>query len=105
MSFRERLLIGWRWLAGPRGLMLFAVSLLFVLMAASFVNIPWNLPAAKCGGTTCEIPVTWGGGLGTTEGIAEVFFGRYVTLVLLIALVLGACMVGGVYLAKTEERS
>ncbi len=90
-----------RWLVGPHGLMLFAVSLLFVLMVASFVNVPWNLPSTNCSGGSalCDIPVKPEGG---PDSITGLLFGDYVFLVVLSALVLAACMIGGVYLAKTE---
>lgn len=88
------------WLLGPRGLMALAVSFLFVLMSVSFVNIPWGLPAPECRGDLCEIPVM--GGSASGPGIADTLFGPYVILVVLSALMLAACMIGGVYLAKTE---
>ena len=100
MSPSERLGAVAAWIVGPRGVMAFAVSLLFILMVVSFVNIPWNLPATQCGDTVCEIDVT-GPTLEKTS-IAETLFGGYALLVILSALVLAACMIGGVYLAKTE---
>ena len=101
MKLSDRIRVAGAWLVGPRGVMALAVSLLFVLMTVSFVNIPWNLPAAKCGDTLCTIPVT---PTSTGPSIGETLFGPYAVLVLLSALVLAACMIGGVYLAKTEER-
>jgi len=100
MTGRDRLGRLVRWAAGPRGTMAFAVSLLFVLMAVSFLNIPWGLPAAKCGGGLCEVNVT--DDTPESSSIAESLFGGYPLLVILIALVLAACMIGGVYLAKSE---
>ncbi|MEK6851381.1 MAG: hypothetical protein AABY30_02460 [Candidatus Thermoplasmatota archaeon] len=100
MTGRDRMHRLARWAAGPHGTMAFAVSLLFVLMSVSFLNIPWGLPAAKCGGGLCEVPVTEG--TPAQPSIAETLFGGYPLLVVLIALVLAACMIGGVYLAKSE---
>jgi len=100
MTGRDRLGRFARWAAGPRGTMAFAVSLLFVLLAVSFLNIPWGLPAAKCGGGLCEVNVT--DDTPEPSSIAESLFGGYPLLVVLIALVLAACMIGGVYLAKSE---
>ena len=97
MSPNERRGIS-RWFLGPRGLMAFAAALLFVVMVVSFVNIPWGEP--RCGGTLCEIPVTDSEGRGGS--ITGSLFGGYAVLVLLSALVLAACMIGGVYLAKSE---
>lgn len=99
MTADDRLRAAWAWLVGPRGVMAFAVALLFALMVASFVNIPWDLPAQKCGDSLCEIPVTPGS---AEPSIGETLFGPYAILVLLSALVLAACMIGGVYLAKSE---
>lgn len=101
MSGRDRVGGLARWVTGPRGTMAFAVGLLFVLMAASFLNISWGLPAPKCGGGLCEIPVTDGGP--AQPSIAESLFGDYPLLVVMIGLVLAACMIGGVYLARSEE--
>ncbi|MBI4415815.1 MAG: NADH-quinone oxidoreductase subunit J [Euryarchaeota archaeon] len=88
-----------RWVSGPRGLMVFAVSLLFAVMTASFVNIPWPSPPPDCGGALCEIQVVEGP---TEQSISKTLFGPYAILVILIALVLAVCMIGGVYLAKAE---
>lgn len=99
MSRADRLRAAGAWIAGPRGLMALAVTLLFVLMAASFLNVPWGLPAERCGGDLCDVPAT---PTGTGGSIAGDLFGDYAVLVLLIALVLAACMIGGVYLAKSE---
>ena len=99
MSPSERVRALAAWIVGPRGVMAFAVSLLFVLMVVSFADIPWDSPPDRCGGTLCEIPVT---PPPSGESIAEALFGDYPVLVILSALVLAACMIGGVYLAKTE---
>ncbi len=97
MSLSDRLRSFSAWLLGPHGLMALAVGFLFVLMSVSFVNIPWNLPG--CGGDLCEVPVSRDpAGMSITDAL----FGPYVVLVVLSALVLASCMIGGVYLAKTE---
>lgn len=90
------------WVLGPRALMAFAVTLLFLIMALSFVNIPWTrqLPPPECGGSLCEITVADGP---VGQSIAKTLFGPYAILVLVSALLLAACMIGGVYLAKAEE--
>jgi len=103
MSLRDRVRAAGAWIVGPRGVMALGVSLLFFLMAVSFLNIPWNLPAAECGGEPCEIPVYPDPGTPPEGTIGGSLFGPYATLVFLSALVLAACMIGGVYLAKTEE--
>jgi len=103
MSLSDRVRGFAAWLTGPQGLMALAVSLLFVLMSVSFVNIPWNLPSQECRdatGSLCEIPVTHGSA--ESPSIADALFGPYVLLVILSGLVLAACMIGGVYLAKVE---
>ena len=94
MNLRETLRAFPRWIVGPRGLSAIAVAILFVVMTASFVGIPWGL------GDSSEIPVTHVPG-GPTS-VTDALFGGYAILVLLSALVLAACMIGGVYLAKTE---
>jgi len=99
MSLSDRVKGFTAWLLGPRGLMALAVGLLFVLMSVSFVDVPWNLPAPQCNGDLCEIPVNEGP---PGETITGALFGPYVILVVLSALVLAACMVGGVYLAKAD---
>lgn len=93
-----------RWVLGPRGLMAFAVALLFLVMSASFVNIPWTrqIPPPECGGSLCEISVTEGP---VDQSIGKTLFGPYAILVIISALLLGACMIGGVYLAKMEGRA
>ena len=103
MSLRDRVRAAGAWIVGPRGVMALGVSLLFFLMAVSFLNIPWNLPSQECRdatGSLCEIPVTHGSA--ESPSIADALFGPYVLLVILSGLVLAACMIGGVYLAKVE---
>ena len=84
-----------------------AVALLMAVMSASFLNVPWLTPPAACGGELCEIEVTEGPPppsppLPEEQSLTKSLFGSYVILVVLSALVLAACMIGGVYLAKTE---
>jgi len=88
-----------RWLVGPQGLMVLAVGFLFVLMAWAFLAPPWNLPACG-GGNLCEIPMT--NESNPNGSLSGSLFGGYAILVLVSALVLASCMIGGVYLAKTE---
>jgi NADH:ubiquinone oxidoreductase subunit 6 (subunit J) len=75
------------------------VVLLLAVMSASFLNVPWPSPPAQCGGELCEIGVTGGA---PDESITGSLFGPYAILVIISALVLAACMIGGVYLAKME---
>ena len=71
-----------------------AVATLFLVMAVSFVGVPW--PTAQH-----EIPV-----VNTTSpsgnAIANSLFNTYSIALILIGLILAAAMVGGVYLAKME---
>ncbi len=82
----------------PRqGLAAVAVTTLFLVMAVSFVGIPW--PTEQH-----EIPVYNGTPTNGTaaNGIANVLFDAYPVGVILIAIILAAAMIGGVYLAKME---
>jgi len=90
-----------RWMLG-RGLMLVAVVLLMVVMSASFLNVPWPTPPAECGGELCEIETEVDAPVPEGQHLTKSLFGSYVILVVLSALVLAACMIGGVYLAKME---
>ncbi len=71
-----------------------AVAALFLVMAVSFVGVPW--PTQQH-----EIPI-----VNTTSptgnAIANSLFNSYTIALILIAIILGAAMVGGVYLAKME---
>jgi len=78
--------------------MVLAVTFLFVLMGWAFLDATWNLPA--CGGSLCEIPMT--NNSNPDGSLSGSLFGGYAILVLVSALVLASCMIGGVYLAKTE---
>ena len=90
-----------RWVLG-RGLMLVAVLLLMAVMSASFLNVPWPTPPAECGGELCEIETDRDSLVPEAQHLTKSLFGSYVILVVLSALVLAACMIGGVYLAKME---
>ncbi len=73
-----------------------AAAALFLVMAASFVGMPW--PTEQH-----EIPVYDNGTRNATgNGIANSLFGSYSIALILIGLILGAAMIGGVYLAKME---
>jgi NADH:ubiquinone oxidoreductase subunit 6 (subunit J) len=79
-----------------------AVLLLFAVMSASFLNVPWPTPPAECDGELCEIETDRESPVTETQHLTKSLFGSYVILVVLSALVLAACMIGGVYLAKME---
>ena len=72
------------------------MGLLFAVMAVSFVDLPWKTGQA-------EVPISDNGSAGQTS-VARTLFGEYAVTLPLIALVLGACMVGGIYLAKQEDQ-
>lgn len=72
---------------------LLAVIPLFLVMAISFVGIPWPTEVH-------EIPVYDGNG---TTGIANSLFGSYPLTVVLIGILLASSMIGGIYLAKMER--
>ncbi len=69
-----------------------AVAALFLVMAVSFVGVPWPTEQHV-------LPVY---NNTTSNGIANSLFISYPFALILIALILGAAMVGGVYLAKME---
>ncbi len=82
----------------PRqGLAVVAVGALFLVMAVSFVGIPW--PTQQH-----EIPVYNGTPTNGTapNGIANVLFNSYPVGLILIGIILAAAMIGGVYVAKME---
>ena len=70
-----------------------ALAGFLVLLSASFVDVPWSSELY----TVPLYNATSG------EGVAADLFGPFVVTVILIALLLTAAMIGGVYLAKTEE--
>jgi NADH:ubiquinone oxidoreductase subunit 6 (subunit J) len=71
-----------------------AVAALFLVMSASFIGVPWPT-------TQHEIPI-----VNTTSpsgnAIANRLFDSYAMALILIGIILGAAMIGGVYLAKME---
>jgi len=77
-------------------LVVLATGALFLVMALSFLgNVGWpNTPTA--------IPV-YNPNATSSNGIANQLFNAYAITVLLIAILLGAAMIGGVYLAKMDE--
>ena len=71
-----------------------AVAALFLVMAVSFVGVPWPT-------TQHEIPIV-NNTSPSGNALANSLFDSYSTALILIAIILGAAMVGGVYLAKME---
>ncbi len=76
--------------------LLVAASLVVFLLVLSlfFVNIPWR-------NEIHEVPVFNGTG---SDGVANDLFTSYPITLILIALLLSSAMIGGVYLAKMEEK-
>jgi len=74
-------------------LALIAVIPFFLVMALSFVNVPWPTELH-------EIPVY---DPVQDRGIANALFGPFLITVLLIGILLGSAMIGGIYLAKMDE--
>ncbi len=70
-----------------------AVAALFLVMAVSFIGVPWPTEQHV-------IPVY--NNTTTGNGIANNLFTSYSIGLILIGVILGAAMVGGVYLAKME---
>ena len=72
-----------------------AVAALFLVMAASVIGVPWPTQQHV-------IPV-----VNTTSpsgnAIANSLFNSYTITLILIAIILAAAMVGGVYVAKMER--
>ena len=75
-------------------LVLSALAGFLVLLSASFIDIPWS-----SGLHTVELENAT-----TQNGVANDLFGPFVVTVFLIALLLTAAMIGGVYLAKTDDQ-
>lgn len=103
MSPSDRIAAFGRWIAGSRGLMVLAVVFLFLLLSWSFAVAPWGSPA--CGGAFCDVPITSEDPANESASVTGSLFGGYAILVLVSGLVLAACMIGGVYLAKMEGGS
>ncbi len=76
--------------------MLLAITLLFVVVAESVLLVPWS-------NQLHEIP-TYNSTDPNGTGVANSLFGSYLFTVILIALLLAAAMIGGIYIAKSEER-
>ena len=77
-------------------LAVFAVAALFIVMAASVVGIPWP-------GDSHFIPVAGNGTANSTANtLSGSLFDGYPIALILIGLILGASMIGGVYVAKME---
>jgi len=77
-------------------LVVLATGALFLVMALSFLgNVNWP-------DTPTAIPV-YNETATSSNGIANQLFNAYAITVLLIAILLGAAMIGGVYLAKMDE--
>jgi len=77
-------------------LVLLAATSLFLVMALSFLaGTPWPQ-------TPTEIPV-YDPNTTAGHGIANEMFDEFAIAIILIALLLGAAMIGGVYLAKMDE--
>lgn len=66
---------------------------LLIVMSAAFVGLPWK-------NELHEVPVYNETG---TRGVANDLFNTWAVTLLLIATLLAAAMIGGVYLAKMEE--
>ncbi len=82
----------------PRqALAVIAAGALFLVMAVSVVGLPW--PTEQH-----QIPIVNNTTNGTGVGIANSLFYTYPITLILIGIILGAAMIGGVYLAKMEER-
>ncbi len=84
--------------AARQTLAVVAATALFAVMAVSFVGIPW--PTQQH-----EIPVfnNTTTSNATPAGIANSLFDTYPITLILIGIILGAAMIGGVYLAKMDE--
>ena len=66
---------------------------IFVLISLFFVGVPWA-------SDTHDVPL-----FGPSGSLAAAQFGTYAVTLILIALLLSSAMIGGVYLAKMEEKS
>lgn len=74
-------------------LALAAIVPFFLVMALSFVNVPWPTERTEI---PAYDPVT-------DRGIANSLFDSFPIAVILIALLLGSAMIGGIYLSKMDE--
>jgi NADH:ubiquinone oxidoreductase subunit 6 (subunit J) len=73
-----------------------AVGALFVVMALSFLG-PIDWPNSSTSVPVYDPNATSG------NGIANQLFNAFSITIILIAILLGAAMIGGVYLAKMDE--
>ncbi len=71
-----------------------AVAALFLVMAVSFVGVPWPTQQHEIQVVNTTAP--------DGNAIANSLFNSYSIALILIGLILAAAMVGGVYLAKME---
>ncbi len=77
-------------------LVVLAAAALFLVMAVSFLgNIDWPH-------SPTSIPVV-NPNASSRDGIANQMFGSFSITIILIAILLAASMIGGVYLAKMDE--
>jgi len=75
-------------------LVVLAATALFLVMGASFLgNVNWL-------STPTPVPVY---NTTSNNGIANQMFDTFAITIILIAILLGAAMIGGVYLAKMDE--
>ena len=70
------------------------LAVFFVLISLFFVGVPWASELH-------DVPLFGPGG----SSIANDLFTTYAITLILIALLLSSAMIGGVYLAKMEEKS
>lgn len=78
-------------------LALLAVGALFLVMAISFVGIPWPTEPQAIDLVNRD-PAA-----GPQSGIANNLFLAFPIAIVLIAVLLGSAMIGGIYLAKMDE--
>ncbi len=71
-----------------------AVAALFLVMAVSFIGVPWP--------TQQHVIPVYNNTTAAGNGVANALFNSYAIALILIGVILGAAMVGGVYLAKME---
>ncbi len=86
----------WKNLKRNDVILLIGVTLLFVLVAESMINVPWR-------DELHDIP-TYNNTNASGPGVANSMFNDYSFTIIIIGLLLAAAMIGGVYLAKEEKR-
>ncbi len=72
-----------------------AVAALFLVMTVSLVGVPWPTQQHAIDVVNTTSP--------NGNAIANSLFNSYTIALILIGIILGAAMVGGVYLAKMER--